>query len=238
MKKFWEIKNKTKESADLYIYSEIGESFWGESLTANDFKEDLDSIGEVKNLNIYINSPGGSVFDGLAIHNMLQRHKAYKTVYVDGLAASIASVIALAGDKLIIPENAFFMIHLPSAMAMGNATDFRKMADTLDQITEGILNVYEPKSKKTREELLDMMTSETWMTGIEALENGFADEVEESKNIAACMSSDFFNRYKNVPENLVKEDEEPVIPEPISNVQDVLTVYEQKIKLNNRRNDL
>lgn len=235
MKKFWEIKNKSKDSADIYIYGEIGESFWGESVSATDFKTELDGIGEVENLNIYINSPGGSVFDGLAIHNILSRHKAYKTVHVDGLAASIASVIALAGDKLIIPENAFFMIHLPSAYSVGNATEFRKMADTLDQITEGLLNVYEGKSTKTREELLEMMKNETWMTGSEAKEYGFADEVETEKKIAACMSSDFFNRYKNVPENVVKEEVEVVI-KPTQSIEDILSVYENKKKLNNRRN--
>ena len=107
MKKYWEFKNMSEDVAELYIYSEIGEDFWGESISATDFKEELDNLGNISNLNVYINSPGGSVFDGLAIHNMLKRHKAYKKVFVDGLAASIASVIALAGDEIIIPENAF-----------------------------------------------------------------------------------------------------------------------------------
>jgi ATP-dependent Clp protease protease subunit len=226
-KKYWEFKNLSDETAELYIYSEIGEDVWGESLSATDFKEELDNLGSVSNLNIYINSPGGSVFDGLAIHNMLKRHKAYKKVFVDGLAASIASVIALAGDEVIIPENAFFMIHMPMSGVYGNAKEFREMADTLDKISEGIVNIYEEKTEMPREELIAKMEAETWMTGADAKGFGFATEVVEEKKIAACFD---MKNYKNIPDFLMKQDIEPV--------EDMSEVYKNKIKFNNRRLEL
>jgi ATP-dependent Clp protease protease subunit len=219
----WDIKSKTKDEADLYLYEEIGESWWGDSKSAKQFKKDLDALGDIKTLNVYINSPGGDVFDGMAIYNILKRHKAYKTVYVDGLAASIASVIALAGDKLIIPSNAFFMIHRCWTIYWGNKNDFRKMADDLEKIDEGIINVYLGKTALTRPEIEQLMDEETWMTGDEALEYGFADEVEKEKKVAACIKGDFaifngkqFNikdfKYKNLPK-LAEAEEEPEKPQ-------------------------
>lgn len=200
MKKFWDIKNQTEISADIYLYNEIGKSWWGETTSAKSFRKELDEIGNVKTLNIYINSPGGNVFDGMAIYNQLKRHKAYKTVYVDGIAASIASVIALAGDKVVIPKNAYFMIHKPWSIAWGTATDFRKMADSLDVIEDGILNVYEGHSALTRDEIKQLMADETWMTGEEAFGYGFADDVGEEIQIAASVAQlEIWNKFKHPP---------------------------------------
>jgi len=228
----WNFKNKTKDDADLYLYEEIGENWWSNSKSAKQFKEDLDSLGDIKNLNIYINSPGGDVFDGMAIYNILKRHKAYKTVHVDGLAASIASVIALAGDKVIIPSNAYFMVHRAWSITWGNKNDMFKMAEDLEKIDEGIINVYFAKTGLTRLEIEQLMDNETWMTGEEAKEYGFADEVEQEKKVAACIKGDFvifngkkFNvkdfRYKNLPklaeaepEERPEEFEEPEQPNP------------------------
>lgn len=198
--KFWQIKNLTGTSADIYLYNEIGENWWGESTSAKDFKKEIDEIGDVQTLNIYINSPGGSVFDGMAIYNQLKRHRAYKNVYVDGIAASIASVIALAGDKIVIPKNAYFMIHQATAIGWGTATDFRKMADMLDTVEEGILNVYEGHSTLVRKEIKAMMEAETWMTGEEAAEYGFADEIGEEIQIAASVAaSEIWGKFKHPP---------------------------------------
>ncbi|KMM55666.1 Clp protease ClpP, partial [Bacillus glycinifermentans] len=113
IKKFWEIKaaKNDAKTGEIYIYSEISSAqFWGDEVTAQTFKEDLDGLGEVSALNIYINSPGGSVFEGNSIYNIIKRHKAHVNVYVDGLAASIASVIAMSGDTIFMPANAMMMI--------------------------------------------------------------------------------------------------------------------------------
>jgi ATP-dependent Clp protease protease subunit len=238
-----EFKAKTKDEADILIYGDIGESFFTEeSITAKSFKAEIDKIGEVKQLNIYINSAGGNVVDGQAIYSMLKRHTANKTVYIDGLAASIASVIAMAGNQIKIPRNAMIMIHNAWGVVGGNAKELRKMSDVLDKVDETIKVVYAEKTGLSIENITQLMEAETWMTAEEAISKGFADELITEKKIAACMSSDFFNRYKNVPKDLVIEEEEKTIPETEEetsekSIQDILAVYEQKIKLNNRRND-
>lgn len=226
--KFWTFKNETEETADLYIYDEIGDGYFGESVSAKSFKKELNALGDIKELNIYINSPGGSVFDGMAIYSQLKRHKARKTVYVDGLAASIASVIALAGNKLVIPSNGYFMIHKPWSMMWGDAEEFRKMANSLDTIEEGIVNVYDENSFLTIDELKEMMANETWMTGKEAVEHGFADEVSEEINIAASVTNtEVWDKYKNAPkiEKPKKSVNNGRVPVEIIN-----KIYERSIK--------
>lgn len=229
--KYWQVKNQTETAADIYLYDEIGN--WWDETSAKDFKKELDEIGDVQTLNIYINSPGGSVFEGMAIYNQLKRHKAHKNVYVDGIAASIASVIALAGDRIVIPKNAFFMIHLPWAITWGSAAEFRRMADALDTIEDGILNVYEGHSSLTRDEIKQMMTDETWMTGEEALAHGFADELGEEVQIAASIAqNEVWQKFKNAPKI-----EDPPTPEesPASGrVFDIRRV-EVREKIQNRR---
>jgi ATP-dependent Clp protease protease subunit len=224
----WNIKPKNQDEAELYLYEEIGDSWWNDSKTAKQFKQELDALGDVKNLTIYINSPGGAVFDGMAIYNILKRHKAFKTVHVDGVAASIASVIAMAGDKVIVPSNAYFMIHRAWSIYWGNKNDFFKMAEDLEIIDEGIINVYlsRPKIQVNRTKIEEMMDEETWMTGDEAVEYGFADEVEKEKKVAAAVKGDFaifngrqFNikdfNYRNLPKLAEAEEEDPPKdPEP------------------------
>lgn len=194
--------NKTEEDAQIDIYGEIGESFWGESKSASEFKKELNNLGEVKNIAININSPGGSVFDGLAIYNMLKRHKAHISVYVDGLAASAASFIAMAADEVIMPENAYLMIHNAWSFTGGNKKDFIKMAETLEQMDGTISNIYAEKTGKTQDEMLAMMDEEKWMDGKEALELGFSNKIEESKKVAANIGSFFIDKFKNIPKNL------------------------------------
>ncbi|MDW0024128.1 Clp protease ClpP, partial [Clostridioides difficile] len=154
-----------------------------------------------KDLNIYINSGGGSVFAGMAIYNMLKRHEGFKTVYVDGVAASIASVIALAGDKVVIPANAYFMIHKPWVGLMGayNSDKLIKASEDLNRIEEGILNVYKDNLREgiDIEEIKEKLREETWFTGKEA-SNYFNFEVDEKKEIAACVS-DYFDKYNKIP---------------------------------------
>lgn len=186
-------KAKNQKEADLYIYGDIGESFWTETVTAKQFVKDLKELGDVSQLNIFINSGGGNVFDGMAIYSALKRHNANKTVYIDGLAASIASVIAMAGDKILMPKNGLMMIHKASAGQYGNATEFRKLADTLDVVDGTISETYESKTEKTKDEILNLMDVETWMSADKALEDGFINEIENEKKVAASLDPEFLN---------------------------------------------
>lgn len=209
MTKFWNFKAKDEKTGELTLYGDISNStWWGDEITPQDFKKDLDALGEIANLNIFINSGGGDVFAGQAIHSMLRRHAAYKTVYIDGIAASIASVIAMAGDKIIMPKNAMMMIHKAWTMMAGNADKMRKMADDMDKIDESIVSTYEAKTGLKPDEIIEFMTAEKWMTAEEAVKNGFADEIEQEKKIAASLDGSFLvvndqkidlDRYFNKP---------------------------------------
>ena len=193
-RKFWKFRAATDQpdTGELLIYGPIAGDGMGwlfDDVTPKQFKADLDALGDVSELRLFINSPGGDVFAGQAIHSMIQRHPADVTVYVDGLAASIAAVVAMAGDKVIMPRNAMMMVHNPFTFGMGDAEEFRKIADTLDQIRESIFAAYRDKTGMSREDLLPLLDAETWMTAEDAVELGFADEIEEAKQIAASMTS-------------------------------------------------
>ena len=208
IKNLLQIKNSTETSCDLYFYGDIVDSWWGAWDDMDQYPESIKNFldeAKGKDINIYINSGGGSVFAGMAIYNMLKRHQGYKTVYVDGLAGSIASVIALAGDKVIIPSNAYMMIHKPWSGLYGNSTELREMADTLDKIEEGILNVYNENLAENAdfEVVKAMVNAETWLTGDEASKY-FNINVSESVDAVAC-ASDYFNKYNKVPKNLSNE---------------------------------
>lgn len=192
-KGFYEFKNATtKGEGELYLYGEIAgsNSWWSDSITPKKFKKDLADLGDISVLNVYINSGGGDVFAGQAIHNMLKRHKAHVNVYVDGLAASIASVIAMAGDTVFVPANGMMMVHKAWTRVSGNADDMRKMADDLDKIGESIIAAYEGKCSISREEIEALMTAETWLTAEECVAYGFADKITDAKPIAASISKD------------------------------------------------
>lgn len=204
-----EIKNQTEEKAELYFYGDIVSDSWSswwtdEDKCPQDVSDFLKSLENSQDIEIYINSGGGSVFAGMAIYSMLKRHKGKKTVHVDGLAASIASVIALAGDEVIVPKYANFMIHNPLCMLWNsyNAIDLRKIASTLDSCKESILNIYMENVKEgvTKEELSALMDEEKWFTGESAAEI-FNIKIEDEFELVAC-SSEFLDKYKNTPENL------------------------------------
>ncbi|MED0688181.1 MULTISPECIES: head maturation protease, ClpP-related [Anoxybacillus] len=188
-KKFWEFRaSKTKNSAELLLYGPISEdSWWGDEVTPKQFAEELKALGDISELTVRINSGGGDVFAGQAIHSLLRSHQAKVTVYVDGLAASIASVIAMAGDTVVMPRNAMMMIHNPWTIGWGNANDFRRIADDLDKIRESIIAAYQEKSNIEREKLIELLDAETWLTAEEALEYGLIDEIDERKSVAASM---------------------------------------------------
>lgn len=219
--KFWNFKGSGEKRAELLLYGDISDSSWfGDEVTPKQFKADLDALGDVAELDIYINSGGGDVFAGFAIYNMLKRHAAKKTVYVDGLAASIASVIAMAGDKIIMPENAMMMIHNAWTIAIGNKAELRKVADEMEKIDGSLAGIYATKTGKSSEDIATLLDAETWFTAAEAVEAGLADEIEASKKLAASVNGDFLNlngqkfdlsRYKDAtkPKNIAPESAEP-----------------------------
>ncbi len=198
--KSYEIKAAAKDVGEVWLYDVIGDSWNG--TTGKRFASDLKALGDVKTLNIFINSPGGSVFDGVAIYNVLRRHKARKVVQIDGLAASIASVIAMAGDEINIALNGMMMIHDPWAFAMGTAEDFRKAADMLDKTRVAILDTYVDRAAATEEELSEWMTAETWFTAEEAVAAGLADTITDAVDMAAFAGLDV-TPFKHPPEALV-----------------------------------
>lgn len=221
--KFWKFKALDDNTGELTLYGEIAnETWWGDEITPKEFKTDLDALGDINTLNIYINSPGGDVFAGQAIHSMLKRHKAHKNVYIDGLAASIASVVVMAGDTIFMPKNAMMMIHNPWTWGIGNAAEFRKLAEDLDKVRESLIAAYEGHSALTRDEIIEIMDSETWLTADECLEYGFCDVVEKEKQMAASIDKTLLMRYKNTPRELL------VKPKPDDKKQELL---KQKILL-------
>lgn len=185
--------------AEILLYEPIGKDIWGDGIGAKDFAVDLKSLGDVACLNIRINSPGGSVFEGLAIYNLLLAHPAEKKCYIDGVAASIASVIAMAGHSIIMPDNALMMIHDPTALVIGSSEDMRKMADVLDKTKQSLMTAYKTKCTCTDEKLMQMMTDETWLSAQEALDCGLATEIVQPVKMAAIAAFDF-SLYQHTPE--------------------------------------
>ena len=199
---WYEFKALENGATEIYVYDEIG--FWG--ITAKDFARDLKQLDPKGEINLRINSPGGSVTDGIAIYNLLKNHKAKVNTFIDGLAASMASVIAMAGDKITMPENALMMIHNPWGGAMGDADELRKTADVLDKMKTALVSAYVNKTGLADTEIADLMTAETWMTGAEALEKGFATQITDEVNLQASFDTSKLNQFKNS----VKEKFSPV----------------------------
>lgn len=195
MKKWYEIKAKINNAAEIFLYDEIG-AF---GISAKNFIDELKALGEIKSLTVRINSIGGDLFDGLTIHNVLARHPAEVTVWIDGIAASIASVIAMAGNKVIMPDNAFMMIHRSWGAVVGNAEDMREWAEIMEKFDKSIILAYQKKSPRSAEEIEHLMREESWLTAAEAKEWGFADEISEAVKLAARAT---FEKFKNLPEPL------------------------------------
>src|SRR5690554_1302978 len=194
-KSWYSVKAKGGGSAEVLIYDEIGA--WG--VSAKQFARDVKDLGNVSQIDLRINSPGGSVFDGNAIYNQLKQHPARVVVHVDGLAASMASVIAMAGDHIVMPENALMMIHNPWTVSIGNAEDLRKDADLLDTIKTTLLKAY-GRSMMTDGEISEMMDAETWLTGADAVDMGFADELEQEVAMAACAKFEQLAQFNKTPD--------------------------------------
>jgi ATP-dependent Clp protease protease subunit len=196
----YRVVNRGKDDAEIYLYGVIGGDWFGEGVTAKQFADDLKSLGPVKKINVRINSEGGSVFDGKAMYSLLNEHPAKVTVHIDGLAASAASFIAMAGDEINIAEGGFVMIHNAYMRAMGDAREMRRAADMLETVNNTIIDTYVARTKGDRKTIMKMMDDETWMTGAEALKHGFADRMTENLKVAASVNHP--DRFKNIPKSL------------------------------------
>ena len=209
MKK-WKIKALNEGKAEIFIYSDIGYELREDKSTAQLFAEELKSLGENTSIDLHINSNGGDVFDGQAIHTLIKNHKGFVTAYIDGLAASIATVIAMGADKIVMPKNAMMMIHNAWTGLYGNANDLRKMADDLDRINDTIVNTYLAKVKDKTDEttIRELMNKESWLNAEECFNLGLCDEVSEPVKMAACLTKERAHKFKNAPKELIKENYE------------------------------
>lgn len=187
----------------ILIFDEIG----GMGVTPDIFAFELDQANGAA-VEIRINSGGGSVFDGLAIYNLIKDYEGETTVIVDGLAASIASVIALGADKLIMNEGSFFMIHNPWTISGGESKDLRQAADILDKIQAQIVEIYAGATGKDSSEIIALMNAETWLNPSEAVDMGFAQEIKSGLKIAAALKTKYL--FNNIPKELKKMDKEEI----------------------------
>ena len=211
-KKFYSFENKTDTSADLYIYGDITSYEWDESdVSAWGFKKELEELGEISELNVHINSYGGETFQGLAIYNLLKQHKTQINVYVDGIAASSASIIAMAGDKIYMPKTSLMMIHNCWKWAVGNSKELRKTADDMDKVAIAYKEAYLSKINITEDELDKLLDEETYLTADECIEMGFADEIVELKTNSSINQNANMCLYKLVNKLKQKEKEKTII---------------------------
>ena len=191
--KFWKFSNsindKQEKEAELLLYGVIGEDGLWSDVTAKQFADELKEVEDAKTIRVRINSPGGDVFAGQAIYSMLKRCKAEVVGYVDGLAASIASLVLMACDKVIMPKNSMLMIHKPWTATAGNANDMAKTIETLNKVEEAMLTAYVDKTGMAEDEIKELLAAETWLSASDAVAKGFADEIEETE-VSACINGD------------------------------------------------
>lgn len=191
MKRNYYSLEKAKETATINIYGDITSWAWEElgEVSAVNLSKQLDALGDVNEIHVFINSYGGEVAEGLAIYNALKRHKAKVTTYCDGFACSIASVIFMAGDERVMNESSLLMIHNAWTMAVGNSEELRKQADDLEKITQASVEAYKSHSSLTEKEIKNLMDNETWILPTEALEYGFATKIEKPENKNASQNA-------------------------------------------------
>lgn len=194
--KGYKIKAKTQE-AEVWIYEEIGAGWFG-GLSAKQFADDIKALGKVNQITVRLNSPGGDVFDGIAIYNVLKQNPARVVVNIDGLAASIASIIAMAGDEINMAGNATMMIHRAWGLSMGNAEEMTAMAATLAKLDNTLAATYNKRTGIDMDQVNELMQAETWMNSQEALEYGFVDTVTEELKLAAHFDLEKF-KYRHNP---------------------------------------
>ncbi len=192
----YEVKAQADEG-EIWIWEEIGEGWFG-GISAKQFAKDVKDLGDVKRIHLHINSPGGNVFDAVAMYNLLGQHKAHVVVNIESLAASAATIVAMAGNEIYMADNAMMMIHDAWGLVIGNAAEMRKNADLLDKIDGTIVATYAKRTKIDDQVIKDLMSAETWMTASEALGYGFIDQVTDALEAAASCDLSRFN-YRKVP---------------------------------------
>ncbi|WP_432352667.1 head maturation protease, ClpP-related [Sporosarcina sp. A2] len=215
-KNYFNMKKASAERGEIHIYGDIiNEDWrWENDTSAVSFRDELAALGDVEVIDLRINSGGGDVFEASSIYNMLKRHKARIEVHIDGLAASAASVIAMAGDKVSMPKNSMLMIHNAWTITMGNHNDLRKAADEIEKISAStVKQSYLDKNPEIKaDEISRLMDEETWLTADEALAMGLIDEVTSLTQVAASLTDEQIARYKNAPSALIE-------PQPIENAE-------------------
>lgn len=194
---WYQINAKAGGVVELMIYDDIGA--WG--MSAQQFAKDLSAVAKDATLiKLYLHSLGGDVLDGLAIYNMLKNHPAKVHVFIGGIAASMGSVIAMAGDVIYIPSNAWIMIHKPWGIQGGNADDMRNYADMLDNFEASLMLAYTSKTGLSSEEVGALLTAETWLMGADAVAKGFADELLDAVEMSASLNSNRFEDFEKMPD--------------------------------------
>ena len=194
--KWYNIQNKAGKTADVYIFDEIGSY----GVTAKQFISDIKDLKDLP-INLRINSLGGDVFDGMAMYNVIKRREAKTTVYIEGIAASIATIIALGADEVVMAENSLFMIHNAWGGTMGDAKDMRKSAETLEKISTELTEIYMKKTGLSYDVVSNMMDEETWLNAEEAYELGFVDTISDSIKVAAKYD---VSKFKNITQEEIQ----------------------------------
>lgn len=193
--------NRGNDRGEIYLYGIIGSDGWfGDGVTAKTFADDLKKLGAVKTIDLRINSDGGVVTDARAIYTLLVEHPAEVITHIDGIAASAASFVAMAGKQILIAEGGFVMIHNARMGAWGEADDMRRAADVLETVNETIRNTYQKRTGAKSADIKAWMDVETWWTGPQAVEHGFADKIVEDMKVAACLHKP--DRFVNLPQAL------------------------------------
>lgn len=216
-KSWFTVKNNNTGAIDVSIHDEIG--LWG--VSAKEFIAQISAGGNVSEINLSINSPGGSFFDGLAMYHALKNHSAKVNATVLAMAGSAASIVLMAADYIEMPEDTYVFIHDPSSGVFGNAGDFREAADLLDRFRDNIINVYERRTGMDRDTLQAMMAREEFISASDAVEMGFADKVINGMAVAANASS-FQRHFKSMPQSLLgKRDIKNNGPDDVQTIQDL-----------------
>lgn len=191
--------NKGSDRGEIWLYGIIGMDWFGDGVTAKQFADDLKKLGNVATIDLRINSDGGVVTDARAMYNLLVEHKAKVVTHIDGIAASAASFVAMAGEEILIAEGGFVMIHEARGITIGSAEDHRRMAGVLDNMNQTIVDTYVARTKQDEKKIKKWMADETWFNGREAMENGFADRIVENMKVAAYSPSRLSAAYRHMP---------------------------------------